>query len=244
MVKLRQKFRHGEELDSRLRWLHQPQSVDVGVTNVERMTVGAGKGTDAWQKTYYEPEIVADNAPVFGLDWEYDDFSAMARMRVNPVSLFDQGGIMVKYGPANWIKAGLEYVDGQMRLSVVATNGFSDWTTHGYRAVSSNLTLAVHKRGTEVLIDFGEEEVDQTSQQGGLVTWWTSLLRIDDKRPTTLHFARCCELRRASKDLKPFVGVYAASPKGEGGNVEFDYLIVTQYSRKGTSEENVLLLQQ
>eukprot|EP00939_MAST-03C_sp_MAST-3C-sp1_P002699 g2699.t1 len=49
---------------------------------------------------------------------------------LQPVSQFDQAGIMVRVDDDCWVKAGVEYTDGMPRLSCVVTNeGYSDWST-------------------------------------------------------------------------------------------------------------------
>ena len=41
---------------------------------------------------------------------------------------FDQAGLMIRIDKENWLKAGIEYVDGKYNLSTVVTHHTSDWS--------------------------------------------------------------------------------------------------------------------
>jgi regulation of enolase protein 1 (concanavalin A-like superfamily) len=41
---------------------------------------------------------------------------------------YDQAGIALRIDEQNWIKTGIELVDGRRQLSVVVTRGVSDWS--------------------------------------------------------------------------------------------------------------------
>ena len=41
---------------------------------------------------------------------------------------FDQAGLMLRIDHENWIKAGIEFVDGHYNVSAVVTHGKSDWS--------------------------------------------------------------------------------------------------------------------
>ena len=56
-------------------------------------------------------------------------FTATVNVRGKYHTLYDQGGLMLRIDEKNWIKCGVEYVDGQQFASVVVTvNGWSDWS--------------------------------------------------------------------------------------------------------------------
>ena len=63
----------------------------------------------------------------------------------NPVSQFDQGGLLIYLDSDHWMKCGLEFCDGKILLSVVICNhGYSDWSTQNWGDVPS-CKLRVHK---------------------------------------------------------------------------------------------------
>mmetsp|Transcript_8803 Transcript_8803/g.39114 ORF Transcript_8803/g.39114 Transcript_8803/m.39114 type:complete len:245 (-) Transcript_8803:197-931(-) len=234
MEKLSQSFSKDKALDPRLKWTHVPLLVDQGITSLGRLTVGAAAESDAWKKTYYEPTIDKCNVPILGLEW-IGDFSAQTRVRLNAMHQFDQAGLIVRYSADCWIKTGLEYVDGKVKPSVVVTNGYSDWTTHGTREATSDATLTVHKRGNKFVIEFGPEETDSSG------SWWTFLIGGDTFKPQPQYFTRSCALKPASASQKPTVGLFVACPKEPGGTACFDYIIIKNLLKKEMPSEADLL---
>ena len=59
----------------------------------------------------------------------FADTGALAlRFRGDFAAQYDQAGLMLRVDEEHWIKAGIELADGRMWLSVVVTNGVSDWS--------------------------------------------------------------------------------------------------------------------
>src|SRR5207253_9021818 len=77
----------------------------------DQLVVTTKPKTDYWRKTFYE--YVADSGRDSG---KY-------------AALYDQAGLMVRIDSSNWLKCGLELVDGIGHASVVVTREFSDWST-------------------------------------------------------------------------------------------------------------------
>lgn len=99
------------------------------------LSIAAPVGSDFWQHTYYTPLLVKDKGPLCVVDVPLNlildrEMTMETRMRINPLSQFDQGGLFIRYSSQCWMKAGIEYCDRTIRLSAVVTNGgFSDWST-------------------------------------------------------------------------------------------------------------------
>ncbi|KAJ8605381.1 hypothetical protein CTAYLR_002392 [Chrysophaeum taylorii] len=136
--------------DTRLVWHCEASHEMKG----DELVVRPRPGSDFWRRTFYSPVLVKDDgcaliAPV----------SREATMEIaftlGAVSQFDQAGAVVRVDEETWVKAGLEYVDGQPRLSVVATNGVSDWSTQPWG--STSLRLRIHKvhppQGAAVVVE-------------------------------------------------------------------------------------------
>ena len=70
--------------------------------------------TDYWRKTFL---------PVTG------NFSLESRVVGKHAALYDQVGLMARIDTSNWLKSGLELVDGIGHASVVVTRDYSDWAT-------------------------------------------------------------------------------------------------------------------
>ena len=91
----------------------------------ETLTLTTGRATDVWRKTHYG--FVRDKGrflhhPVTG------DFSAEVTITAQHEALYDQAGLMLRINAACWIKAGIEYTDGQPSFSTVVTDDRSDWS--------------------------------------------------------------------------------------------------------------------
>jgi regulation of enolase protein 1 (concanavalin A-like superfamily) len=105
-------------------WRNQPSSVSG--TPAGGLLAEAVKGSDAWQHTSYgfvrdsEHGLLHPFAP--GTAVEVDFVAFMTEQ-------FAQAGLIVRVNSGCWVKAGTEFSDGTLRLSVVATNTCSDWST-------------------------------------------------------------------------------------------------------------------
>ncbi len=98
-------------------WLHEPDhwSLDGDV-----LTVRAEPETDFWRTTH--TGFIADNG-------HFADTGEMGlRFRGEFQAQYDQAGLMLRVDAEHWVKAGLEFADGRLWLSVVVTNGVSDWS--------------------------------------------------------------------------------------------------------------------
>ena len=57
-----------------------------------------------------------------------EKFEVKVKITGNYVTTFDQMGLMLRIDHENWIKAGVEYVDGKQNVSAVVTHRTSDWS--------------------------------------------------------------------------------------------------------------------
>lgn len=98
---------------------------------------------DYWKRTYYEPVIAKDDGPFLyaAIDGYYPAagdagrpfYTVETKFSLTACCQFDQAGLMVRADSENWIKAGIEVVDGTPKLSAVVTrDGYSDWSTQRY----------------------------------------------------------------------------------------------------------------
>lgn len=104
------------------------------------LTMGAPAVKDFWRKTYYQPLMVKDDGPFLYTSVPMEEFPCTVEtsFTMTPKCQFDQAGIMIRMDHEHWIKTGLEYVDGEPRLSCVTTNSFSDWSTQPWSMTESN----------------------------------------------------------------------------------------------------------
>ena len=98
--------------------------------NRSSQVIPTGK-TDFWRKTYYNPPV--DRSDGHALLCEVpaglSQWSAQTEFTLKPINKYDQAGIMVFVDNCHWLKAGIENVNGQPKMSCVVTNGCSDWST-------------------------------------------------------------------------------------------------------------------
>lgn len=103
-------------------WLNPPPASHLG----ETLTLTTAPKTDFWRDTLYGFRRASGHAlltPVTG------DFTLHLTFDGDYRDLYDQAGLLLWRDEAHWIKAGVELSDGVANLSVVATNGTSDWST-------------------------------------------------------------------------------------------------------------------
>lgn len=107
----------------RCQWLNEPRDwrLDEGA-----LSVVTDAATDFWRETHYG--FTRDSGHFFGCDTQ-GDFTATLRVRAAYESLYDQAGLMVRLNATTWLKAGIEWSDGEALLGSVLTLGQSDWAT-------------------------------------------------------------------------------------------------------------------
>lgn len=120
-----------------LQWLNPPASSQE---EQGALIVSAAPGTDFWQQTFYGFERDSGH---FLHRSVHGEFTATLEFHADYRILYDQAGLMVRASPTHWVKCGIELTDGVPHLSVVFTNGMSDWSaspTHVDGPVSLRVT--------------------------------------------------------------------------------------------------------
>jgi uncharacterized protein len=169
------------------RWLNEPAHCHVGETGL-RLTTDAK--TDFWRETHYG--FVRDSGHFLGFP-AADGFTATLRVEGVFETLYDQAGLMVRIDEMRWVKAGVEFTDGARFLSVVVTDGRSDWSV---------------SQPFEVLGDF---RIRATVQRGAM--------RIQASRDGTFWpLLRLAPIAVADRYL---VGPMACTPERSGLGVRF-----------------------
>jgi len=124
-----------------MEWLNEPAEWH-GDDN--ELIVTAGAKTDFWRKTHYG--FIRDSGHCFG-HRVAGDFTADVTVRGDYRAQYDQAGLMVRVGPATWMKCGIELVDGTQRASVVVTRDFSDWSILTLPTSPRAIRLRVQRQG-------------------------------------------------------------------------------------------------
>ncbi|EDQ92941.1 uncharacterized protein MONBRDRAFT_22205 [Monosiga brevicollis MX1] len=178
------------ELTDEARWLNTDGQhwtlKEAGATC--RLQVG-----DFWQRTFYSPPICKSNAPALLRPFP-PDHRVETEFVIEPQNQFDQAGLLVYCHDQCWLKAGIEYADGALRLSTVVTNGFSDWSTQ----VVATAGCALRVSRTSV-----QDYVVEVQNEAG--AWdFIRIAHLDTKEQDTVR-----------------AGLYACAPQQIGGLVRF-----------------------
>jgi regulation of enolase protein 1 (concanavalin A-like superfamily) len=162
-------------------WLNEPPAHRVDGGTLHAVTAD---GTDFWRITSYG--FIRDTGHFFGRPVAAP-FTAQVRVHADFTALYDQAGLMVRIDAHRWLKAGVEFSDGQPMLSTVLTNELSDWATMPAPALPDGFWL-------RITVDHGAIRV-QYSADG--LAW--PLLRLAPF-PTAEHYLvgpMCCTPQRA-----------------------------------------------
>jgi Uncharacterized conserved protein len=140
---------------SDLEWLNVPLATEI---QSNELRVKTGNRTDFWRGTFYD--FWRDSGH-FGYVTVDGDFSAEVTIAGRYEALYDQAGLMIRLSESNWIKAGTEFSDGQLCLSVVVTNDNSDWSMQRLEAPSGALRLRITRHGEAVRVQYLRESDGQ-----------------------------------------------------------------------------------
>lgn len=138
---------------SHMKWFNEPKkwSADGG-----KLSVTVDPGTDYWQVTHYG--FKRDNGPFFYQEQE-GDFEATVKITGQYKELFHQAGLMIRTDAQNWIKTGIEYVDGVQNVSAVVTHDVSDWSVVPRNDSPASIWLKLLRKGDFVQIEYSFDNV-------------------------------------------------------------------------------------
>lgn len=137
-----------------MRWLNEPNTWQ---RDGDTLLVTTDPKTDFWRHTHYG--FVRDNGHAYLHDAQ-GDFTAEVFLVGSYLEQYDQAGLMVRLGEHNWLKTGIEYVDGRALLSAVVTRDFSDWSVQPVPggALPGGLWLRLTREGTTFTVHYALQE--------------------------------------------------------------------------------------
>jgi uncharacterized protein len=118
------------------------------------LSVVTGDKTDFWRGTHYG--FIRDDGHLRYRNVD-GDFTATVAFQGEYRELYDQAGLMLRLDENNWIKAGVEFVDGKQMLSVVVTREFSDWSTMPLPLSADWLQLSLTRHDSAVRVEWTTE---------------------------------------------------------------------------------------
>jgi uncharacterized protein len=173
-------------------WLNEPRK-----WSTDPLTVHADPNTDFWRLT--GNGVVRENGHLYGVTLA-GDFTITATFSGEFAAQYDHAGIGLVIDGENWIKAGVEVLDGKRQASTVVTRNFSDWNLALVQDFS-RFTIRAERKGDAVWVRYG----------------------LDGEEPTRA-------LREAyfPPRIETKVGIMAASPEGVGFVTQFHEVQLTQ----------------
>lgn len=172
----------------KMTWYNEPEAWSIADG---ALLMDVTPKSDYWRISHYG--FTVDDAPFYYATYG-GEFEARVKITGDYRNRFDQAGLMVRIDHENYIKAGIEYVDGKYNLSVVVTHKTSDWSVIALdRPVESVWIKAVRRRdAVEVFYSFDGKEYTMMRN-----AW------LQDNTPV-------------------MVGIMGACPDGDGFSVRFD----------------------
>lgn len=177
----------------KMQWFNEPEKWEV---KNKTLSMFVTPQSDYWRISHYG--FTVDDAPFYYTTYG-GEFEVKVKITGDYKARFDQMGLMLRIDHENYIKAGIEFVDGKYNLSTVVTHKTSDWSVIELDKKISYVWIKAVRRidAVEVFYSF------------------------DDKTYTMMRNAYL-------QDNTPvMVGLMAASPDGNGFEAKFENFKVT-----------------
>lgn len=111
----------GQTLE-KMTWFNEPEKWSIENKGLNMFVTPQ---SDYWRISHYG--FTVDDAPFYYTTYG-GEFEVKAKLVGNYKARFDQMGIMIRLDQENYIKAGIEFVDGKANVSAVVTHHKSDWS--------------------------------------------------------------------------------------------------------------------
>lgn len=171
-----------------MEWLNEPETWEF---NNSKLTMEVTPQTDYWRITHYGFTI--DDGP-FYYSQRGGEFEVTAKISGEYKNRFDQMGLMLRIDEENWIKTGIEYIDGIFNYSTVVTHKHSSWNVIELEGKPKAVWIKAIRRKDAIEISYS----------------------LDGTKFTMSNLAYFPEKRMA------MVGMVAASPDGDGFKATFE----------------------
>ena len=106
----------------KMQWFNEPEQWKI---ENKALTMSVTPHTDYWRISHYG--FTVDDAPFYYATYG-GEFEVKVKITGDYKVRFDQAGLMLRIDKENYIKAGIEFVDGKFNLSTVVTHHTSDWS--------------------------------------------------------------------------------------------------------------------
>lgn len=138
----------------RMQWFNEPENWTIK-DNV--LTMDVTPQSDYWRISHYG--FTVDDAP-FLYTLRGGEFEVKVKISGDYKVRFDQAGLMLRIDAENYIKTGIEYVDGKYNLSAVVTHKTSDWSVIQLDKPVDYIWIKAVRRldAVEIFYSFDDEE--------------------------------------------------------------------------------------
>lgn len=181
-----------------MQWFNEPEKWEI---KNDVLTMNVTPHSDYWRISHYG--FTVDDGP-FYYTTRGGEFEAKVKISGEYVARFDQAGLMLRIDHENWLKAGIEYVDGKYNLSAVVTHKTSDWSVITLDKPVEYIWIKVVRRLDAVEIFYS----------------------YDDKSYTMM---RNCWMQ---DNIPMMVGPVAACPDGNGFKAKFEHFEIKHLADK------------
>lgn len=106
----------------KMQWFNEPAKWEI---KNNTLTMQVTPKSDYWRISHYG--FMVDDAPFYYTTYG-GEFEAKVKITGSYKVRFDQMGLMLRIDEKNYIKTGVEFVDGKFNISTVVTHDKSDWS--------------------------------------------------------------------------------------------------------------------
>ena len=171
----------------KMQWFNEPEKWEI---KDNALTMFVTPQCDYWRISHYG--FTVDDAPFYYATYG-GEFEVKVKITGDYKSRFDQMGLMLRIDHENYIKAGVEFVDGKFNLSTVVTHKTSDWSVITLDKTPDFVWIKAVRRLDAVEIFYSYDDKTYTMMRNA---------HLQDNTPVT-------------------VGLMAASPDGNGFDAKF-----------------------
>lgn len=176
----------------KMQWFNEPSQWEI---KDKKLTLFATPQSDYWRIAHYG--FTMDDAPFLYTTYG-GEFEAKVKITGDYRERYDQAGMMIRIDHENYIKTGIEYVDGKYNLSAVVTHHTSDWSVITLDRAVPFIWIKAVRRLDAVEIYYSYDDQTYTLMR---IAW------LQDNTPVQ-------------------VGLMAASPDGQGFQASFEHFQV------------------
>lgn len=176
----------------KMQWFNEPSQWEI---KDKKLTLFATPQSDYWRIAHYG--FTVDDAPFLYTTYG-GEFEAKVKITGDYRERYDQAGMMIRIDHENYIKTGIEYVDGKYNLSAVVTHHTSDWSVITLDRAVPFIWIKAVRRLDAVEIYYSYDDQTYTLMR---IAW------LQDNTPVQ-------------------VGLMAANPDGQGFQASFEHFQV------------------